>query len=154
MSDDSKSTRREFVSRYAPAAFFGAVGIWSGSLLRFTLPSLLPQATKQIRLGMAEDYPSGTVKAFEEDRVMLFSDDEGLFAISTECTHLGCVVTWTGRGFTCPCHGSKFKSAGEIEAGPAPSGLAWYKIVRLPSGQIAIDLNKTVKPGTKEPMYA
>jgi len=86
-------SRRDFVSKYAPAAFFGALGLWGGSLLRFTMPTLLPQATKLVKLGMPEDYPPGTTKAFDEDRFMVFSDDGGIYAISTTCTHLGCVVT-------------------------------------------------------------
>ena len=147
-------TRRDFVSKYAPAAFFGALGIWGGSLLRFTMPTLLPQATKLVKLGMPEDFPPGTTRAFEEDRFMLFSDAEGIYAISTTCTHLGCVVTWSGRDFRCPCHGSRFGKDGEIEAGPAPSALVWHRVKRLPSGQLAVDLSASVKPGTKEPMHA
>jgi cytochrome b6-f complex iron-sulfur subunit len=147
-------SRRDFVSKYAPAAFFGALGLWGGSLLRFTMPTLLPQATKIVKLGMPEDYPPGTTKAFDEDRFMVFSDDEGIYAISTTCTHLGCVVTWSGRDFGCPCHGSRFGKNGEIKAGPAPSALVWHRVQRLPSGQLAVDLSTSVKQGTKEPMYA
>ena len=152
--EDKRQSRREFFSKYAPAAFVGALGIWGGSLLRFTLPTLLPQATQRIKLGMPDDYPPGTVKNFDDERVMVFSDAEGIYAISTTCTHLGCVVTWTGRGFTCPCHGSRFDIKGDIEAGPAPSALVWYRITRLSSGQLAVDMDDSVKPGTKEPLYA
>ncbi len=153
MSDQTK-TRRDFLSRLAPAALIGAVAAWGGSLLKFTMPTLLPQETKKIKLGMPTDYPSGTVLQFEQDRVVLFSDNDGVYAISTTCTHLGCVVNWTGRGFECPCHGSKFGITGTVTQGPAPSGLLWYKVELLPSGQLAIDLNSTVKSGTKENFYA
>lgn len=152
MSENTKS-RRDFIARYAPLTMIGALAAWGGSLLRFTMPTLLPQATKKIKLGMPQDYPAGTVTRFDEDRVVLFSNDDGMYAISTTCTHLGCVVTWTGSGFECPCHGSKFGSQGEVTKGPAPSTLQWHKIERLPSGQLAIDLNSAVKPGTKEKFY-
>lgn len=153
MPDTSKS-RRDFMTRFAPAAFIGALTAWGGSLLRFTMPTLLPQPTKKIKLGMPADYPPGTILQFEADRVVLFSDDQGLFAISTTCTHLGCVVAWTGRGFECPCHGSRFSTDGHVTHGPAPSPLKWHRIEQLPSGQLAIDLNQTVKAGSKETFYA
>ena len=40
----------------------GALAAWGGSLLKFTMPTLLPQATKKIKLGMPSDYPPGTVR--------------------------------------------------------------------------------------------
>jgi cytochrome b6-f complex iron-sulfur subunit len=46
-------------------------------------------------------------------------------ALFQRCVHLGCRVPWcqTSQGFECPCHGSKYNSAGEYEAGPAPRNL-------------------------------
>ncbi len=152
--EEGKSSRRDFMSRFAPATFLGALVAWAGSPVKFTMPTLLPQATKKIRLGTASDYPPGTVVQFSDDRVVLFSDEEGIYAISTTCTHLGCVVAWTGGGFECPCHGSKFGASGNVTRGPAPSPLNWHKIERLPSGQLAIDLNSTVRRGTKESFHA
>lgn len=45
------------------------------------MPTLLPQATQKIKLIMPQDYPSGTVTRFDEDRVVLFSNDDGMYAI-------------------------------------------------------------------------
>jgi cytochrome b6-f complex iron-sulfur subunit len=151
--EEKKKSRRSFISKFAPITFWGSLVVWGGALAKFTMPTLLPQESKKIKLGMPSDFPAGTTKAFEKERVILFSDDKGLFAISTTCTHLGCVVKWTGRGFNCPCHGSKFGTKGEIIQGPAPKGLEWHKIDKLPSGQIIIDMNKTVEAGTKEQFY-
>lgn len=152
--NEEKKSRRDFLSKYTPIALIGSLVAWGGALARFTMPTLLPQETKKIKIGMPQDFPSGTVKLFTEDRVMLFADDDGIFAISTTCTHLGCVVTWNGRGFDCPCHGSQFAVDGGIIKGPAPKSLEWFKINRLPSGQLEIDLNSKVKPGTRESAYA
>lgn len=147
---DRKDSRREFLRKFTPITFWGSMLVWGGALARFTMPSLLPQASKKIKIGSPADFPEGTVKIFPDERVILFSDSNGLFAISTTCTHLGCVVTWSGNDFECPCHGSKFTATGEILKGPAPKALPWHKIDQLPSGQLSIDLDKVVKPGTKE----
>ncbi len=151
--EEKKNSRRSFISKFAPATFWGSLAVWGGSLLKFTMPTLLPQETKKIKLGMPTDYPNGTIKVFEKDRVVLFSDSEGLFAISTICTHLGCVTKWTGKGFDCPCHGSKFDSLGEVVRGPAPKALKWYKIDKLPSGQLSLNLGESVDFGKKEQFY-
>ncbi|MFC5553965.1 ubiquinol-cytochrome c reductase iron-sulfur subunit [Methylobacterium iners] len=42
------------------------------------------------------------------------------------CTHLGCVpIGHSGQydGWSCPCHGSVFDSAGRVRRGPAPTNL-------------------------------
>jgi nitrite reductase/ring-hydroxylating ferredoxin subunit len=51
------------------------------------------------------------------------------FALSTQCTHLGCVVApfSTAAGASvCPCHGSRYSINGAVIAGPAPAPLSRY----------------------------
>ena len=60
--------------------------------------------------------------------VAVFRDAEGVYAISTICTHLGCVVKPTPEGFDCPCHGSRFAADGTVTKGPAPRPLPWLKV--------------------------
>lgn len=49
-------------------------------------------------------------------------------AVNPTCTHAGCTVAWKKEGnfFTCPCHGSKFSSNGQVKGGPARSPLKTY----------------------------
>jgi cytochrome b6-f complex iron-sulfur subunit len=54
-----------------------------------------------------------------EDRLAIVREGAGLIAVDLTCTHLGCTVKATPHGFSCPCHGSRFDSRGEVLAGPA-----------------------------------
>jgi Rieske Fe-S protein len=52
----------------------------------------------------------------------VYRDEAGeLHVLSARCTHLACIVNWNAedRTWDCPCHGSRFDTAGEVTAGPA-----------------------------------
>ena len=50
--------------------------------------------------------------------------------ISAVCTHQGCIVEPSGRGFRCPCHGSRFDQNGTNSGGPARRPLTRFQVVR------------------------
>ena len=52
--------------------------------------------------------------------------DSKITVRSAVCTHMGCYVHWNDaeRTWDCPCHGSRFKTNGDLIAGPAESPLA------------------------------
>lgn len=52
-------------------------------------------------------------------------NDGKLEAFSAVCPHLGCAVGWdaTAKNYLCPCHDSRFDTAGARLTGPAQRGL-------------------------------
>ncbi|CAN5913249.1 FAD-dependent oxidoreductase [soil metagenome] len=61
------------------------------------------------------------------ERLACYRDRQGvLHAVSSVCTHLGCLVKFNGAetSWDCPCHGSRFGVDGEVLDGPATRPLA------------------------------
>lgn len=70
---------------------------------------------------------------------------EGLMPLYQRCVHLGCRVPFckASQWFECPCHGSKYNTAGEYELGPAPRGLDRFKI-RIEGDDVIVDTSEIV----------
>jgi len=101
-------------------ALFGA--------LRLPRAAVLDSPSKKVRVSLPETLAEGTPFVPPGRAMALFRDTEGVFAISTVCTHLGCIVEPTAGGFECPCHGSIFAADGSVTRGPAPQPLRWLKV--------------------------
>ena len=70
---------------------------------------------------------AGHVITVKGDKVAAYRDEAGeLHQVSAVCPHLGCIVAWNAaeKSWDCPCHGSRFDTAGKILHGPAVEGLA------------------------------
>lgn len=152
---DDKTTRcnrRGFITGkgWLPA-FLGAIGLAGLGSLVGLRPRVLPDPSAQFKIGPPQDFPVGSVRTFETEKVAVFRDEEGMYAISLVCTHLGCIVTYNkdDRRFDCPCHGSKFTLMGEVTKAPAPRSLDWFQVSALPSGQLMVDRGLTIPMGTK-----
>lgn len=98
-------------------------------------------------LARVEDVANGSVTAFRSNRLYLVRmDDGGFLALSLQCTHLGCAITWNKDKdqFDCPCHASSFNVKGEVLSPPAPRTLDTY-LLRIEGGMIKADLSKATK---------
>jgi len=140
--------RRTFLSWFVvawgafAAATMGAVSV----VLRYLYPNVLFEPKMSFKAGKPDEYEIGVVDTHLKDKfgVWIVRDNEGIYALSTICTHLGCTPNWLpGESkFKCPCHGSGFTKAGINFEGPAPRPLERYKIALAEDGQILIDKSK------------
>jgi glycine/D-amino acid oxidase-like deaminating enzyme/nitrite reductase/ring-hydroxylating ferredoxin subunit len=77
--------------------------------------------------GGVADLPRGQARVVGAARTGVYRDESGaLHAVSTRCTHLGCLVRFNAaeRSWDCPCHGSRFDVDGAVLEGPATHPLA------------------------------
>jgi cytochrome b6-f complex iron-sulfur subunit len=137
--------------------FLGLAGLWTAGLAivgsivgmaRLPVPNVLPEASSRFRIGRSEEFPVGSVKIVPGRNVRIVSSDAGLAAISLVCTHLGCIVSETAEGFSCPCHGSRFTADGTVLQGPAPRALRWLHLSQAADGALVVNAESEVKAGT------
>ena len=120
-----------------------------GGAFRMVKANVRYEESTKFKIGMLEDFPVGSVKKIDDKKVFIFSDENGLFAMTAVCTHLGCIIFKTEWGFQCPCHGSQYNGSGKVIGGPAPRSLAWFEISQDIDGTLVVDASKEVSPGTK-----
>ncbi len=81
--------------------FLGLAGLWAtgiavvGSvlgMLRLPMPRVLPEASSRFRIGMADEFTTGSEQVIGDRNVLILARDDGVAAVSLICTHLGCVV--------------------------------------------------------------
>jgi cytochrome b6-f complex iron-sulfur subunit len=141
-------SRRNFLGLAAIGAVILSSLATLAGMLRLTKPNVHYEESKRVKIGKPGNFPVGTVKKFEDQNFFVFAGNDGLHAISSVCTHLGCLVALTESGFQCPCHGSKYNQEGKVIAGPAPRSLPWLDITRSVDGSLVVDAGKEVKKGT------
>jgi len=147
--DPPAVNRRSFLSIASLGTFFAAIGTAVAGILRLPNPAVLPGPVRRFKLGPPEQFAVGTETAFSDKNLVLFRDDEGFYAITSTCTHLGCTVARTKEGFACPCHGSRFDSRGRVVGGPAPRPLPWLEVSRSANGDLVVNADNEVAEGTR-----
>lgn len=140
--------RRRMLGWLSSVGLFGSAVLAAVSNLIFFKPRVTYGQPALFQIGKPDDYPPGVRIAREAERVCIVRDGNKMAAISTTCTHLGCSVAISDTGFSCPCHGSRYDQDGEVTGGPAPKALPWFKVTLAPNGEIEVDKNEQVKPGT------
>lgn len=145
----TSQSRRHFIFTWlglAWTAFAFATGAALSTVLRFLYPNVLFEPKMSFKIGKPDEYEIGKVDLRWKDQygVWVIRSFEGMYALSTVCTHLGCPPAWqeAEQKFKCPCHGSGFYKSGIHFEGPAPRPLERYRIVMADDGQVLIDKSK------------
>jgi len=161
-------SRREFFRRslIASVLLYGAQ--FGGATLAFLWPSLkggfgsvinagkVQDIKNAIQEGEGEPVYSGTGRFYivpyngrASDAVDYVAEGlaaEGLMPLYQRCVHLGCRVPFCAQSqwFECPCHGSKYNTAGEYKLGPAPRGMDRFHVEVTEGGDVMVDTSEVV----------
>ena len=122
-------SRREFI--VGTAACAGA--LCAGCVTLNPAPTFVADAGGLIEIPPELEKPGSQIKIRlpnVDEPVLVWRTAEGYGALSVVCTHRGCEVVFNGRENTldCPCHGSRFKTDGSVQHGPAVRPLRRFRM--------------------------
>ena len=140
--------------RFVIASVLGVLGVNFLMFLRFFFPRALYEPKTRFRIGYPSDFGFGVDTKFQNQyRIWVVRNTEGIFVISTICTHLGCTPDWkpSENKFKCPCHGSGYDPEGVNFEGPAPRPMDRAHVELDPEGQIVVDLSHVYRWPKGEP---
>jgi cytochrome b6-f complex iron-sulfur subunit len=157
MPDKKQLTTRQPVAEFDRRAFFTKIGLGSlgiaaaGTVVfsyEFLSPNVLYEPSAIVNVGKPDSFAMNSVTMDVNSGIYLVRADEGFFALSAVCTHLGCLTAWNqDLGIiACPCHGSKFTRTGEKIEGPAPKPLPWLKTTVSDEGDLMVDRSIDIPP--------
>jgi nitrite reductase/ring-hydroxylating ferredoxin subunit len=138
--------------------FLGLAALWSAmatlafgllGALRLPRAAVVPSPSRKFRITLPEGLAPGEPFIPSGRPIAVFRDADGVYAVSTVCTHLGCIVKAEGGGFDCPCHGSRFALDGAVVKGPAPKALPWLSVSAVSGDVFVVDESTTVPAGKK-----
>lgn len=112
----------------------------------FLSPNVLYEPSPVVNAGKVDRYPKGSVTVDQQASIYIVHGVEGIYAMSSVCTHLGCLTVWNPdrQIIACPCHGSKFEPDGSKIEGPAPKPLPWLKTTISDEGDLLVDRSATL----------
>ncbi|HEY7086545.1 MAG TPA: Rieske 2Fe-2S domain-containing protein [Tepidisphaeraceae bacterium] len=156
-SKSAKTTRRQF--NFALAIAWGLlafVGLTFGAMFQdFFGLKVLKEPKKLWRVGKPEDFAiPGVYENFKRTPdgsagfwLVNLQDEKKVVAISTICTHLGCIPNWLAgeNKFKCPCHGSGYYITGVNFEGPTPRPLERFAISKDPDGYLMVDMTRVYR---------
>jgi cytochrome b6-f complex iron-sulfur subunit len=147
------TTNEEFARRKALALLgTGALAVAGlGTAItgfRFLEPSVVYEEDARVSVGKPDEIPPGTVLVIPKHGLYVIRSAAGFFALSSVCTHLGCMTRYVPENaqIACPCHGSRFSIEGKVTAGPAPRPLRRLQIT-VEHGVLVVDASKEVPAG-------
>ncbi len=141
--------RRDFFTRMTWFTFHSAVVGTLVASVRLMFPKVLFEPPMSFRAGFPEDYQVGEISERwkKRQRTWIVRTEEGFYALSGKCTHLGCTPNWlpAENKFKCPCHGSGFYPTGINFEGPAPRPLERFRVTVAEDGQLLVDKSRVFR---------
>src|SRR5881628_847703 len=147
--------RRSFLSwmTLAWVAFTASMLASLTATARFMFPNVLFEPPPTFKAGFPNEIQIGQVdERFKQKYAVWlvrtafdqYANAEGIFALSTVCTHLGCTPNWleSEQKFKCPCNGSGYYKTGVNFEGPTPRPLERFAIALADDGQILVDKSR------------
>lgn len=131
--------RRDFLAGAGWGALLVALGSALAAVTRFLEPRVVTPAPSPVEAGSPQEYAEGSLTFVEGARAYLGRDAGGFYAIVATCTHLGCTPRLEEGEFICPCHGSRFTSAGDVIVGPAKRPLERAFVSQASNGRLVVD---------------
>ena len=147
-NDPGAVTRRRFFMGIGAGALAATASGSTVVFLQFVDPNVLFEPPTKYTVGLPEDYPVNSVVSHPDIRVFIVRSVRGFFALSSVCTHLGCITRYRGQdnAILCPCHGSRFDTNGNVVSGPAPRPLQHLAISLEQDGQLIVDTAVAADP--------
>ena len=107
-----------------------------------------------VTAGNVQAIQVGTVSSVPGAPVFIGRDNNGLYAMTTICTHAGCDMS-SGAAITtsisCYCHGSQFDLNGNVQKGPAVSPLTHFAVTVSSDETVTVHGGQAVDPSTRTP---
>ena len=144
------STRRSFLTVIWAGIGLLAAGemLWVGASFFKPRKSRFEQGSKGVvAAGKLGNFAPGSVSPFRKGEFYLSRLADGDFlALSSQCTHLGCIISWDPESgqFECPCHSSLFDIRGDVLRAPAPRALDTFPAV-IENGSVIVLTGKKTK---------
>jgi len=167
------STRRQFLLLMGAIGGLGALVFGGIESLKFLFPGVTSDPPAAFKLEQdPSTITVGDVVQISDKRVSVVHDQDGFYAVLLICTHLGCTPNFVtdvigatgvnpaapstaehykaigpsgaGKGWACPCHGSRYFIDSTNFYGPAPRPMDWVDIAYTPDGRLIVDRSKLV----------
>jgi cytochrome b6-f complex iron-sulfur subunit len=141
--------RRQALIRLGGIGLLAVLWETGWGVVRYLSPPIVQPLPEPVRVGLAATFGRHTLTYVPAATAWLGRDEEGFYALSAICPHLGCTVqAATGAVFDCPCHGSRFDGQGRVLEGPATAPLS-FLAVSLEEGEIVVHPGHAVPSQTR-----
>ena len=111
-----------------------------------------PESFGDVTAGNVSSLQSGSVQTVPGAPVFIGRDSNGIYAMTTTCSHAGCDMSSSQPSNTnimCHCHGSVFDLNGDVLQGPAGSSLTHFAVSVAVDGTITVHGGQKVSASTR-----